>query len=425
MKFLWFLAVFVVGASGVLQEKWDAYLQLVNSLFVKENDGIMVTDPPPNYDCDPPYEHSYVFECNPEGKRSKERPKSAHHLMPGDIDVIAAMGDSITAGNGAGACQLPGVAVEYRGISWSIGGDNTLEETLTLTNIFRKYNPNIKGFSYGRGRASSENAQLNVAVPGAVSEDMYDQALSLVSKLKEDETINVGEDWKLVTLFIGGNDLCSACDNIHHYSAEQYVDNIKKAVDYIYNELPRTVVNIISVLNIGELEKLKGTVCDQIHLLVCDCAMFLPPEEKESMALLIHKYQVLSEHLARYYDDRRDDFAVLYQPFFEGTKMPLNEDGSGDESYFSPDCFHFSAKGHALGAKEIWNNMIEPVGEKHTEWDPEGPIYCPDEDYPYIHTYKNTFGLPYDGTPSSSASLKAGIVVTLLTLSMTLLKLMI
>lgn len=68
---------------------------------------------------------------------------------------------------------------------------------------------------------------------------MYDQALSLVSKLKEDETINVGEDWKLVTLFIGGNDLCSACDNIHHYSAEQYVDNIKKAVDYIYNEVSK------------------------------------------------------------------------------------------------------------------------------------------------------------------------------------------
>ena len=36
----------------------------------------------------------------------------------------------------------------------------------------------------------------------------------------------------------------------------------------------------------------------------------------------------------------------------------LFQDGSGDESYFSPDCFHFSAKGHALGAKEIWNNMV-------------------------------------------------------------------
>ena len=42
-------------------EKWDAYLQLVNSLFVKENDGIMVTDPPPNYDCDPPYVSAFVF----------------------------------------------------------------------------------------------------------------------------------------------------------------------------------------------------------------------------------------------------------------------------------------------------------------------------------------------------------------------------
>ena len=27
-------------------------------------------------------------------------------------------------------------------------------------------------------------------------------------------------------------------------------------------------------------------------------------------------------------------------------------------SYFAPDCFHFSAKGHMEGAKALWKNMV-------------------------------------------------------------------
>ena len=69
---------------------------------------------------------------------------------------------------------------------------------------------------------------------------MYEQSQLLVSRIREDESINDGEDWKLITIFIGGNDLCSACDNTHHYSAEQYVENIKKAIDYLYNEVNET-----------------------------------------------------------------------------------------------------------------------------------------------------------------------------------------
>ncbi|KAJ8313635.1 hypothetical protein KUTeg_008196 [Tegillarca granosa] len=38
----------------------------------------------------------------------------------------------------------------------------------------------------------------------------------------------------------------------------------------------------------------------------------------------------------------------------------LINDASGeiDLSYFSPDCFHFSAKGHFAAALSLWNNMI-------------------------------------------------------------------
>lgn len=53
--------------------------------------------------------------------RSKERPTSVHRLRPGDIDVVAAIGDSLVAGSGALEEFALGAFVEYRGVSWCAG----------------------------------------------------------------------------------------------------------------------------------------------------------------------------------------------------------------------------------------------------------------------------------------------------------------
>uniref|UniRef100_A0A3B3TT63 Uncharacterized protein n=1 Tax=Poecilia latipinna TaxID=48699 RepID=A0A3B3TT63_9TELE len=62
----------------------------------------------------------------------------------------------------------------------------------------------------------------------------------------------------------------------------------------------------------------------------------------------------------------REDFAVVLQPFFRNSIIPLNADGAPDTTYFSQDCFHFSERGHADMAAALWNNMLEPVGKKQT-----------------------------------------------------------
>uniref|UniRef100_A0A3Q1G161 Uncharacterized protein n=1 Tax=Acanthochromis polyacanthus TaxID=80966 RepID=A0A3Q1G161_9TELE len=61
--------------------------------------------------------------------------------------------------------------------------------------------------------------------------------------------------------------------------------------------------------------------------------------------------------------DGREDFAAVVQPFFRNTIVP---DGYPDDSYFSEDCFHFSERGQAEMAINLWNNMLEPVGEKQS-----------------------------------------------------------
>jgi len=43
---------------------------------------------------------------------------SVHRLRVGDIDVVGAIGDSLTAGNGVLAWTVLGCLTEYRGRSW-------------------------------------------------------------------------------------------------------------------------------------------------------------------------------------------------------------------------------------------------------------------------------------------------------------------
>uniref|UniRef100_A0A3Q0SB46 Uncharacterized protein n=1 Tax=Amphilophus citrinellus TaxID=61819 RepID=A0A3Q0SB46_AMPCI len=74
----------------------------------------------------------------------------------------------------------------------------------------------------------------------------------------------------------------------------------------------------------------------------------------------------MSKGTGKFRYDGKEDFAVVLQPFFKSTIVPLNADGKPDVTYFSEDCFHFSERGHADMAVALWNNMLEPVGEKQT-----------------------------------------------------------
>jgi len=47
-----------------------------------------------------------------------------HRLRPGDIDVVGAMGDSLTAGSASAAANVVEIVLENRGMSWSGGESN-------------------------------------------------------------------------------------------------------------------------------------------------------------------------------------------------------------------------------------------------------------------------------------------------------------
>ncbi|XP_010140270.1 PREDICTED: phospholipase B1, membrane-associated, partial [Buceros rhinoceros silvestris] len=327
-------------------------------------------------------------------------PVSVHSLKPADIRVIAALGDSITAGNGAASKpqDVLDVLTQYRGVSWSVGGNENISTVTTLANILREFNPSLIGYSTGTGRQTSENAALNQAVAGAHAEDLPAQASQLVQRMKNDTRINLQTDWKLITVFIGGNDLCQLCKNPAHYSPENYTYNIQLALDVLHREVPRAFVNLVTVLSIASLRELhasKNTCPKLLMRSLCPCVI-QPQDDSNELKQLVYfnrRYQERTRQLVesgRY--DTTDDFTVVMQPFLINVDVPKTEEGLPDKSFFAPDCFHFSQKGHSQAARALWNSMLEPLGEKtdNQRLEEEIVIKCPSDAEPFLRTYKNS-----------------------------------
>jgi len=309
-----------------------------------------------------------AFPCQPTG-RSTPKPVDATKLLPGDIDLVIAMGDSLTAGFGADATSLFNLFIDYRGTSFSIGGSKTVDQCSTIANILALYHPGIQGFSTGNGNQNSQNAKLNVAVTGATSYELNTQVSALVSKLQAGYDIN---GWKLLTFFIGGNDLCDACNDNTRYSAANFRANVEEALDLIKAQVTNVFINLSLPPDVSLLSELSGGLCGILHPFECSCNTdpSTSPLHKEYVSALIDLV-----NLPKYHD--KLDFHVVIQPFLEDIQLPRLPDGSPDKSYFAPDCFHFSAKSHAAAGLALWNNMMETAENKKRQWVVGEPFECP------------------------------------------------
>ncbi|XP_026197625.1 phospholipase B1, membrane-associated-like [Anabas testudineus] len=332
---------------------------------------------------------------------SSSIPTSVHELRPGDIKVVAAVGDSLTAGNGIASSpsNILDVLRQYRGLSWSIGGDGNLTTVTTLPNILKHFNHNLTGYSVGTGKQDTPQAFFNQAVAGAKSKDVPSQVRALVARMKNDSTIDFESDWKIITIFIGANDICDHCYNSLLYSIENYIRNLRDSLDYLHKEVPRALVNVVEPLHIiplREMHKDKSLKCPTwLVKILCPCVI-LPKTNSKALHMLEdlnRSYQRLLHELvesSRY--DTRSDFTVVIQPFFRDIVVPRLPDGRPDRSFFSSDCFHLSQKAQTLMARSLWNNMLEPLGNKTSvqDFSTATNLKCPTKTSPYFRTYNNS-----------------------------------
>lgn len=96
-----------------------------------------------------------------------------------------------------------------------------------MPNIIKKYSPGLTGFSLGEAPLYSKGKELNRAVSGARAMDLMSQAVSLIEMLKSSEYAGLWNEWKVVTLFIGANDLCQCCLPEQGHLPLQYISYIR------------------------------------------------------------------------------------------------------------------------------------------------------------------------------------------------------
>ncbi|XP_071455389.1 phospholipase B1, membrane-associated-like isoform X2 [Hetaerina americana] len=316
------------------------------------------------------------------------------------------MGDSLTSANSAREESGIGVVIQDRGVSFSGGGLGTWREITTLPNIIKIFNPNLIGFARDRGDFLSENAQLNVAVPAALDDDIMNQVKLFIYKMKSDRRIDFNNHWKLLTIFIGHNDICSYhCLDREKHSPRNHALNLQEGLDYLYKHVPRIFVNIMSILDPTIATRGPFTNECLVYLrLFCACLFRTQDFDKNKVSIsrVVRHYQALEKELTlsgRY--DGREDFAVVIQPFMIFLNGPTNIGEpespsllnlmSESEFFWSRDCFHFNQRGLASASIHLWNNMVEPVGNKSMTFEGDYAEYkCPSKRNPYFFTAKNT-----------------------------------
>ncbi|XP_008210181.2 phospholipase B1, membrane-associated [Nasonia vitripennis] len=337
------------------------------------------------------------FPCNTSvGGRSAEVPKSVHQLRPGDIDVIGAMGDSLTAGLGIFATSLLHLVIENRGVVASGGGQGTWREFLTLPNILKEFNPNLIGYALTDSFTFEKASQFNVAESGAISRDMPYMAQAIINRMKSDPRVNVKKHWKMITLMIGANDFCTEMCYLPEASMtlSNHKNDLLQVLRLLRDELPRTFVSIVPPPHLQQLVEITGrsSLCELTVNFECSCLFGLVyRSQRQKYYDIMTSWQRLDEEIAQYPEFQRDDFTVVVQPLTTNLTFPVASNGLSDLTYLSTDCFHVSQKGNARTANALWNNLMQPVGQKSRNW-PEifGEFVCPTERRPYIATPKNS-----------------------------------
>jgi len=300
-------------------------------------------------------------------------------LQPGNIKVVMSLGDSISAGF-AMIGYLPENILEWRDYVFSIGG---AKDAFTIPNMLKHYNPDLKGTAESWTWPLTKGQWLNGAVSSAKVENVPDQIDYLVNQLKTtySKVVNYEEDWKLLTLFIGANNLCGACHDNSNTLPEFYEAHLKDVLQRIKDKIPRVFVNVVTLFNIsgvwyaGQDYFYCEFVWKYIAKTECSCMQSGNKTLLDKMDARGVTFNGISEKLAQQFANLNNpNFTVVVQPGLTGIVIQK----FGEDYLSNLDCFHPSLCANQVFSYIIWNNMFQPIGKKALFPDPNDiRLYCP------------------------------------------------
>ncbi|CAI2353933.1 unnamed protein product [Caenorhabditis sp. 36 PRJEB53466] len=292
----------------------------------------------------------------------EQYPDDVNSVKPHHIRVIGAMGDSLTIGSRA-SNVIKDEKQRYPGNAFFTGMDTEVDGHLTVYNIFRVIaeETDSKLFGGSTGEDYGENTGLNVAVGGRKSDDILRQAEDLVARIKANSEIDIKKDWKLVSLWIGTNDVGDL-----GYGFEPPIP--------AETESPRTIVSIIGMFPAQLLQEAQSILKTGLGIATQQQKEFpfqkraKDVENQKKLDALSNGYRQASFEIQNEGKFNTREFTVVVQPFAtQYDSVYVDRIGNYNSSFYAIDLFHLSKLGHAILAKHYWQNLFESVGEKTTK----------------------------------------------------------
>ena len=106
--------------------------------------------------------------------------------------------------------------------------------------------------------------------PGSTVEGLPENVEELISHIKKKGEFRMKSEWKVLTVFMGEQDLCISCFD-KDYNAKHFIKKISKALEKIKEKLPRTFVNLVQVYDVTKLHKISSSYCRAFLKVTCPC----------------------------------------------------------------------------------------------------------------------------------------------------------
>ncbi|GMR37601.1 hypothetical protein PMAYCL1PPCAC_07796, partial [Pristionchus mayeri] len=287
-------------------------------------------------------------------------------LSPEDIDIVAALGDSLASGRGLWAPS----AVDFRGAAFPIGGDANIDGLVTIPNLLLEFNEDLEGVSHGMGsRDRLPDHQFNVAISGARTKDMPEQADELVRRVKL-HAHELQDKWLMATMAIGSEEMCDTC-------AEPDVRSLRIALAKLRTGIPKVFVILLGPVHVA------SSYSQNVNLMKKRCTC-LEGLSKGQYSSLLRKW-------ANIYYDVQMEFNSFNYTTFGVLAIPQLPIHSRDPlALFTEGEPQLNRRGHTYAAKWLWNRLLAgPSYNTSTAVFSQDAYYCPSVGCPYFRTPQN------------------------------------
>jgi len=195
--------------------------------------------------------------------------------------------------------------------------------------------------------------------------------------------INWQQDWKLLTIFLGANNLCNVCTGRPDSLPDKFEENLRLMLTNIEQRIPRVFVNLVGIFNISGVWDVHNTdlYCISLWSIMkkeCGCLQSGKAADRQAIDNAAVAYnQRMFKVAAEFYAKRNPQFTVVVQPGLSGAYIPE----FGRPFLSNLDCFHPSLSANEAFAYQIHNNMWQPIGKKTIIPDIKSPKWiCPTAD---------------------------------------------